>query len=71
VRVDATRLGTGDLVMGEGRLDARGEGAIVPRPVAIADGPAVVWGGTPFLLSAARSQAAVGRSIARNIWTWV
>jgi phage tail-like protein len=70
-RVSRSRLGTGDLVMGEGRLDARADGPISPPPRAVADGPAEVWSGTGFLLSAARSEAAAGRSIERNIWTWV
>jgi len=71
VRVNRSRLGTGDLVMGEGRLDARAEGPLAPRPRAVADGPAEVWTGTGFLLSAARSEAASGRVIERNIWTWI
>jgi hypothetical protein len=29
-----------------------------------------VWSGTGFLLSAMRSEAAAGRAIERNIWTW-
>jgi len=70
VRVDRSRLGTGDLVMGEGRLDARAEGPLAARPRAVADGPAEVWSGTGFLLSAARSEPAAGRVIERNIWTW-
>lgn len=70
VRVNRSRLGTGDLVMGEGRLDARAEGPLAPRPHAVADGPAEVWSGTGFLLSSARSEAAAGRVIERNIWTW-
>ena len=71
VRVDRSRLGTGDLVMGEGRLDARAEGPLAPRPRAVADGPTEVWSGTGFVLSAARSEAAAGRVIERNIWTWI
>lgn len=70
VRVGRSRLGTGDLVLGEGRLDARADGPLAPRPRAVADGPAEVWSGTGFLLSAARSEAAAGRVIERNIWTW-
>ncbi|MCC7283151.1 MAG: hypothetical protein IT556_12255 [Acetobacteraceae bacterium] len=70
VRVDRSRLGTGDLVMGDGRLDARGDAPASPPPRASVDGPAEVWSGTGFLLSAARSEAAAGRVIERNIWTW-
>lgn len=70
VRIGATRIGEGDLVEGEGRLDARAEGPVSPAPVAVADGPAEAWAGTGFLLSAARSEAAPGRRIARHIWTW-
>ena len=70
VRVNRSRLGSGDLVMGEGRLDARAEGPLAPRPRAVADGPAEVWSGTAFVLSAARSEAAAG-AIERNIWTWI
>jgi hypothetical protein len=71
VRVDRSRLGTGDLVMGEGRLDARAEGPLAQRPRAVADGPSEAWSGTGFVLSAARSEAAAGRVIERNIWTWI
>jgi phage tail-like protein len=71
VRVDRSRLGTGDLVMGEGRLDARAEGPFAQRPRAVADGPSEAWSGTGFVLSAARSEAAAGRVIERNIWTWI
>ena len=70
VRVNRSRLGTGDLVMGEGRLDARGDAPAFPPPRAVADGPAEVWSGTGFLLSAARSEAAAGRVVERSIWTW-
>jgi hypothetical protein len=71
VRVNRSRLGTGDLVMGEGRLDARADGPPPSAPpVAVADGPGEVWTGTGFLLSSVRSEAAAGRVIDRNIWTW-
>jgi phage tail-like protein len=70
VRIGATRIGEGDLLEGQGRLDARAEGPASPAPIARADGPAEVWSGTGFLLSGARSEAAPGRSIARHIWTW-
>ncbi|MGE0222012.1 MAG: phage tail protein [Acetobacteraceae bacterium] len=71
VRVGRTQLGAGDLVAGEGRLDARADGPVSPRPVAVADGPTAIPPGASFLLSSARSEAASGRSIARNIWTWI
>jgi phage tail-like protein len=71
VRVGRTRVGTGDRVQGQGRLDARADGPVPPLPVAIADGPGTIRSGTGFVLSAARSQAAPGRTIVRNIWTWL
>jgi phage tail-like protein len=71
VRIGRTQLGGGDQVTGEGRLDARADGPISPRPVAVADGPNSIPPGASFLLSAARSEAAAGRTIARNIWTWI
>jgi len=71
VRIGRSTIGAGDLIAGEGRLDARAEGPLAPRPVAIADGPASVPASTSFLLSAARSEAAAGRTIARSIWTWI
>jgi phage tail-like protein len=70
VHIDRSRLGMGDLLVGDGRLDRRGETPASALPIAIADGPAVVPPGTGFLLSAARSQAAPGRTIVRNIWLW-
>ena len=71
VRVGRTGLGMGDRVEGEGRLDARSDGPVAARPVAVADGPGTVPFGTSFLLSAARSEAAAGRMVARSIWTWI
>ena len=56
---------------GEGRLDARADGPVAARPVAVADGPNTIPYRTGFLLSSARSEATSGRSIARNIWTWI
>lgn len=70
VRVSRSRLGTGDLVMGEGRLDARADSPVSAPPRAVADGPAEVLAGTGFVLSAARSEAAAGRIIDHSIWTW-
>jgi len=71
VRVNRSRLGRGDRVSGTGRLDARADGPVAPRPVAVADGPSAIFAGADFILSAARSEAAHGRTIARNIWTWI
>ncbi len=70
VRVGRTQLGGGDLVEGEGRLDARADGPVSARPVAVVDGPITVPYRTSFLLSAARSESATDRTVARNIWTW-
>ena len=70
VRIGRSRVGTGDLIAGEGRLDARADGPISARPLAVADGPGTIPPGSGFLLSAARSEAGPGRTIARNIWTW-
>jgi hypothetical protein len=71
VRIGRSKLGAGDLVTGSGRLDSRSDGPVAPRPLAVGDGPAETLIGMPFLLSAARSEAAAGRNIMRNIWTWV
>jgi hypothetical protein len=71
VRVGRTRVGGGDRVMGNGRLDQRGDAPVTPKPVAVADGPAIIQSGTSFLVSSARSQSARGRTIAQSIWTWI
>ena len=71
VRVGRTRVGGGDRVMGNGRLDQRGDAPVTLRPVAVVDGPAIIQSGTSFLVSSARSQAARGRTIAQSIWTWI
>jgi hypothetical protein len=70
VRLGRTVIGAGDQVHGEGRLDPRADGPVSASPFAVIDGPSEVWSGTGFLLSAARSSAAAGRSITRNIWMW-
>ena len=70
VRIDRTRIGLGDQIAGDGRLDARSDGPGSARPIAVADGPAEVLAGRSFLLSAARSHAVPGRTINRNIWMW-
>lgn len=70
-RLGRSALGAGDRVGGEGRLDARADGPVTAPPRAVAEGPGQVFSGRGFVLSAARSSAAGGRGIARNIWTWV
>ncbi len=70
VRIGQSALGVGDRIRGEGRLDSRADGPVSPRPVAVADGPQEIWSGAGFLVSAARSSAAPGRTITRNIWMW-
>lgn len=69
-RVGRSVVGGGDQVRGTGRLDPRADGPVSAKPVAVADGPSAVWSGTGFVVSAARSTAAPGRRITRNIWTW-
>lgn len=71
VRVDGSVVGGGDQILGTGQLDMRADGPVTPPPVAVIDGPVEVLVGAPFLLSAARSHAARGRTIARHIWTWI
>lgn len=70
VRVGRTRIGVGDQIRGEGRLDPRADGPVSAKPTAVVDGPLEVWSGTGFVLSSARSSAAVGRTIDRGIWIW-
>lgn len=70
VRINRSRIGGGDRIHGSGRLDARADGPVPRPPVAVADGPGEVLAGADFVLSAARSHAAPGRGIVRNIWTW-
>jgi hypothetical protein len=70
VRLGRTVIGQGDFVAGGGQLDPRADGPVSPPPDARADGPAEIWGGSNFTLSALRSSAAKGRSISRYIWTW-
>ena len=69
-RLGATIIGRGDVVAGSGRLDPRADGPVSPPPEAKADGPAQVWSGRGFTLSALRSTAASGRKVSRHIWTW-
>ena len=70
VRLDESRIGEGDQIRGEGRLDERADGPPSAPPIAVPDGPSEVWAGSGFLLSAIRSSAAPGRHIERHIWTW-
>lgn len=70
VRLGRSRLGLGDQVRGTGRLDSRADVPRTPPPVAVGDGPAEAYAGSAFWLTAARSTAAPGRHIVRNIWTW-
>jgi phage tail-like protein len=69
-RAGVTILGMGDEVFGSGQLDPRADGPVPPHPAAVIDGPLTIPSGTNFVLSAAQSQAAAGRQIARYIWTW-
>jgi phage tail-like protein len=69
-RTGITVLGMGDEILNSGQLDARADGPVPPRPAAVIDGPMTIPQGTNFVLSAAQSQAAAGRQIARYIWTW-
>lgn len=70
VRLGRTFIGEGDFVAGGGHLDPRADGPLSPRPIARADGPAELWSGSNFTLSALRSSAPRGRRINRHIWTW-
>ncbi|HEX8238987.1 MAG TPA: phage tail protein [Allosphingosinicella sp.] len=70
VRLGSTILGQGDFVAGSGHLDPRADGPVSARPTARADGPAELWSGSNFTLSAMRSSAPRGRRISRHIWTW-
>jgi phage tail-like protein len=69
-RIDESWVGTGDVVAGSGRLDARADGPVSAPPRARADGPAQVWVGDGFTLSALASEAAALRQIERFIWMW-
>lgn len=69
-RLGESWIGSGDVVAGSGRLDARADGPVSPPPHARADGPAQVWVGDGFTLSALASEAAARRRIERFIWMW-
>ena len=70
VRLNRSVVGSGDQIMGEGWLDGRVDGPMSPAPVAGAEGPATVWHGAPFVISALASHGAGERTIARYSWTW-
>src|SRR5690606_10482190 len=69
-RIDRSRLGSGEVVAGSGRLDDRADGPVPATPVARAEGPREVWFGDGFTLSALASEAAARRTIERFIWMW-
>jgi hypothetical protein len=70
VRLNRSIIGSGDQIRNEGWLDDRADGPTQRSPLAMADGPATVWRGAPFVLSALQSKARDGRQISRYIWTW-
>jgi phage tail-like protein len=70
VRLGESWVGTGDVVAGAGGLDARADGPVPTVPTARADGPARVWTGSAFTLSALASRAGTGGQINRYIWMW-
>ena len=70
VRLGETMLGEGDFVAGTGMLDPRADGPVPDPPQARADGPASVWIGNDFTLSALASQAGTGGAINRYVWMW-
>ena len=57
-------------IAGSGRLDGRADGPVSAPPRARAEGPAEVWSGDGFTLSALASEAAARRKIERFIWMW-
>jgi hypothetical protein len=70
VRIGLSRLGSGEVVAGSGRLDGRADGPVPAPPHARADGPSEVWFGDGFTLSALASEAAARRKIERFVWMW-
>jgi len=68
VRLGETVIGEGDFVAGSGALDSRADGPVPLAPTAQADGPAEVWIGNGFTLSAVASRAAARARIERYIW---
>lgn len=70
VRLEASIIGGGDRISGEGWLDGRADGPMALAPVALANAPERVWRNAPFMISGAASMAARGRRISRYIWTW-
>jgi phage tail-like protein len=70
VRLNRSIIGSGDQIRNEGWLDNRADGPTQRSPRARADGPATVWRGAPFVLSALSSRARDGRDVSQYIWTW-
>lgn len=70
VQLNRSIIGSGDQIRNEGWLDDRADGPTQRGPLARADGPATVWRGAPFVLSAMQSKARDGRRISQYIWTW-
>lgn len=70
VRLGESIIGDGDFVAGSGALDSRADGPVPRAPTARADGPAEVWVGNSFTLSALASRAAERARIERYIWMW-
>jgi phage tail-like protein len=70
VRLGETVIGEGDFVAGSGALDSRADGPVPLAPIAHADGPAEVWVGNGFTLSALASRAAERARIESYVWMW-
>jgi hypothetical protein len=70
VRLGASVIGEGDFVAGSGALDSRADGPVPLAPTAHADGPAEVWIGNGFTLSALGSRAAERARIESYVWMW-
>ena len=70
VQLGETVVGEGDFIAGSGALDSRADGPVPRAPTARADGPAEVWIGNSFTLSALASRAAERARLERYIWMW-
>jgi phage tail-like protein len=70
VRLGASVIGEGDFVAGSGALDSRADGPVPLAPTAHADGPAEVWIGNGFTLSALGNRAAERARIESYVWMW-
>jgi hypothetical protein len=70
VQLGETVVGEGDFIAGSGALDSRADGPVPRAPTARADGPAEVWVGNSFTLSALASRAAERARLERYIWMW-